>query len=126
MVIGNCLVLWVSKLQTEVAAFTMEAEYITLSMAMRGVIPLRSLVDEVKELLGRTSVPCPSKVFEDNNRALVLATTPQMTPRVKHIDVKSHFFKEHIQNGNIQVLKVASEDQIADCMTKSSDKIKFE
>ena len=56
----------------------MEAKYITLITAMRDHIPLRALVDEVKELLATSSVPCwtYSKVFEDNNGALVLATTP--------------------------------------------------
>ena len=58
LLIGNCPVLWVSKLQTEVAVSTMEAEYIALGMAMRDLIPLRTLVDEEKELLGTTSVPC--------------------------------------------------------------------
>ena len=98
MLIGNCLVLWVPKLQMEVAVTTMEAKYITLSMAMRDLIPLRTFADEVKELLGTTSVPCwtHSKVFEDNNGALVLSTTPEMTPKSKHIAVKYHFFKEHV------------------------------
>ena len=58
LLIGNCPVLWVSKLQTEVAVSTMEAEYIALRMAMRDLIPLRTLVDEEKELLRTTSVPC--------------------------------------------------------------------
>ncbi len=32
--LGTCLVMWVSKLQTEIALSTLEAEYIALSMAM--------------------------------------------------------------------------------------------
>ena len=76
----------------------MEAEYISLSMAMQDLIPLRTLVDEVKGLIGASALPCRtySKVFEDNNGALILASTPRMTPHSKHIAVKYHFFMEHV------------------------------
>ena len=36
----GCPVIWYSKLQTEIALSTMEAEYIALSQAMQEVIPL--------------------------------------------------------------------------------------
>jgi hypothetical protein len=37
---ASCPLLWVSKLQTEVALSTAEAEYIALSQAMRDLIPM--------------------------------------------------------------------------------------
>ena len=40
LMVGNCPVHWVSKLQSEVAISTLEAEYIALSTAMRDLIPL--------------------------------------------------------------------------------------
>ena len=40
MMIANCPVHYVSKLETEVAVSTMEAEYFALSTAMRDLIPL--------------------------------------------------------------------------------------
>ena len=67
-----------------------------------------------------------SKVFEDNNGALILASTPRMTPRSKHIAVKYHFFKEHVQMGWIQLVKVESANQIANCLTKGLEKTMFE
>ena len=36
-----------------------------------------------------------SKVFEDNNGAFGLDTSPSTTPRMHHIAVKCHFFREH-------------------------------
>ena len=55
----------------------MEAEYIALSISMHDLIPLCTLVDLVRELIGTSVVPCQtlSKVFEDNNGALTLAMT---------------------------------------------------
>ena len=128
LMVANCPVHWVSKLQTEIAVSTMEAEYIALSLAMRDLIPLRGLVDEIKAMFDINELPCRtySKVFEDNNGTILLATTPRMTPRSKHIAVKYHFFKEHVYNGNIRLVKVASDEQVADCLTKGLDKTLFQ
>ena len=128
LMVGNCPVHWVSKLQTEIAVSTMEAEYIALSFAMRDLIPLRGLVDEIKTMFNINELPCRaySKVFEDNNGTILLATSPRMTPCSKHIAVKYHFFKEHVYNGNIRLVKVASDEQVADCLTKGLDKTLFQ
>ena len=65
---------------------TMEAEYIALSTTMHDLIPLRTLVDEIKELMNADVQPCQtfSKMFKDNNGALILAMMPRMTPQSKH------------------------------------------
>ena len=106
----------------------MEAEYISLSMAMRDLIPLHTLVDKVKDLIGASALPCRSysKVFEDNNGTLILASTPQMTPHSKHIAVKYHFFKDYVRTGWIQLVKVESANQMADCLTKGLEKTMLE
>ena len=41
---GGCPILWASKLQTEVALSTMEAEYIALSQAMHEILPACGLI----------------------------------------------------------------------------------
>ena len=41
--ISNCPVIWASKLQSSIALSTMEAEYNSLSMAMRELIPFRNV-----------------------------------------------------------------------------------
>ena len=38
--LGTCPVMWVSKLQTEIAPITLEAKCIMLSMAMQDLVPL--------------------------------------------------------------------------------------
>jgi hypothetical protein len=45
----NVPVLWVSKMQTQIALSTMEAEYIALSQSMRDLIPI---CEALKEILG--------------------------------------------------------------------------
>ncbi len=68
--LGNCPVVWSSKLQTEIAVSTLEAEYIVMSTSMREMIPLKSLLKEIgdnlKEILGDIGT-LHSTVYEDNN-----------------------------------------------------------
>jgi hypothetical protein len=101
MTLGGCPIQWNSKLQTEIALSTTKAEYISLSQAMRELIPLRRLLLEIvvaMKLPGDTNSIIKSTVFKDNNGAiLATATTVKMTPCTKHIAVKYyHLFKSHV------------------------------
>ena len=40
LLLANCPLMWVSKLQTEIASSTMESEYIALSQSLKDIIPL--------------------------------------------------------------------------------------
>jgi hypothetical protein len=99
--LGGIPVSWHSKLQSETALSTMEAEYISLSQAMRVLLPMRMLLEEVSTTLCLKRDPksvIKSTIWEDNAACLVLATTdpPRMTPRSKSIAVKYHWFREHL------------------------------
>jgi hypothetical protein len=128
LTLGNCPLIWVSKLQTEVALSTTEAEYIALSQSMRDLIPMRRLVKEAGEALGfDLSAPAllHSTVFEDNNGAITLALSPKISPRTKHIAIKYHHFRTSIgQSKGIVIQKIDTDLQKADIFTKglSSDK----
>jgi hypothetical protein len=43
---AGCPIHWVSKLQTEIALSTTEAEYIALSQSMRDVIPMMNILEK--------------------------------------------------------------------------------
>ena len=47
LMLGGCPLIFKSKLQTEIALSTLEAEYIALSQSMRELLPLRNLLQEV-------------------------------------------------------------------------------
>jgi hypothetical protein len=75
-------------------------------------------------------VTAKSDVFEDNNGALTVATTPRITPQSKFFAVKLHFFKEHVKTeanpeGEIHIQKIDTKDQLADLMTKGLGPIIF-
>jgi hypothetical protein len=128
LIFAGCPLLWVSKLQTEVALSTLEAEYIALSQSMRDLIPARRLIEEILPPFGikLENTKTHSTVFEDNEGAIGLANSPKITPRTKHIGIKYHFFREHVREGNIGIQHVSSENQVADVFTKGLTMVKFE
>ena len=133
MTLGGSPISWNSKLQTEIALSTTEAEYIALSQAMREFIPLRRLLIEVSLNMGLTCVPrsvMKSQVFEDNNGAIATALSAKMTPRTKHIGVKYHFFKSYLHThsnpeGEFVLVKINTDLQKADIFTKGLAPQKF-
>jgi hypothetical protein len=121
MFLGQCPVVWASRLQKETSLSTLEAEYIALSTAMHQLLPLRQLVLRLAQCFGQSTMPTKviSKVFEDNNGCLSVAKAPHMTPRTKYIGCKYHFFKEKIGPGtDITLQYIKSADQVADIFTK--------
>jgi hypothetical protein len=126
---AGCPIVWASKMQTEVALSTTEAEYIALSTALRECIPLMSLLKEMKEqgfAVEATSPQVRCKVFEDNSGAIELATVHKTRPRTKHLNVKYHHFRHHVDNGDVTIASISSEDQQADLLTKPLSESLFE
>ncbi len=124
---AGCPLIWCSKLQTEIALSTTEAEYIALSQALREVIPIMELLKEVNEIfpidLPKPKVHC--KVWEDNNGCIALAKGEKFSPRTKHIGIKYHHFRSHIRQGTIVVLPIDTKEQTADIFTKPLDESLF-
>jgi hypothetical protein len=125
---GGCPISWASKLQTEVALSTTEAEYNALSTSLREVIHLMHLIDEAKLKGWRTVDEAPKihcKVFEDNVGALEMARLPKMRPRTKHLCIRLHHFREKVRKGEISIHHIATELQVADMLTKPQPFVLF-
>jgi hypothetical protein len=121
--ISGCPVIWSSKLQTDIATSTMEAEYNGLSMSMRDLLPFKQLFLAVSSGIGLGHDVCTAfktTVWEDNNGALSLANMEpgRMTPRSKHYAVKYHWFRSHLSPNSVEVKKIDTNLQKADIFTK--------
>ena len=125
----GCPVLWCSKLQTEIALSTAEAEYIALSQATREIIPFVNLLKEIKNYMdldiGNSQMFC--KVHEDNTSCITMAESKRFTPRTKHISLKYHWFRSFLSGPNklLEINHVPSKEQIADIFTKPFDESLF-
>ena len=125
---ANCPILWASKLQTEIALSTLHAEFVSLSQSLRDLLPVKNLIEEVmKNFKVDKPVEFISKstVYKDNAGALRVATCPKITPTSKFIAVKYHWFRQHVENGEISIEKIGSDLQKADIFTKSLQDKKF-
>ena len=118
---AGCPMHWASKMQTEIALSSTEAEYIALSQAMREVIPIIWLLQEASDQgisfnNSKPKVHCT--IFEDNAGAIEIAQVPKMRPRTKHLNIKYHHFREEVKKGTISIYHVGTKDQMADIFTK--------
>eukprot|EP00956_Cyclotella_meneghiniana_P006977 scaffold9391_cov39-Cyclotella_meneghiniana.AAC.10 len=69
----GCPVLWKSKLQTEIALSTMEAEYVAMSQACKDLFPVVDLIRDLSKTVGLPSdfkAKLHIKIHEDNVGAL--------------------------------------------------------
>jgi hypothetical protein len=128
--VANCPVIWRSKLQSEIALSTMEAEYISLSQACKDLFPLLDLIQELGSACGLqidNHTNLHVKVHEDNVGALTLGKLEprRMTPRSKHYAIKYHWFREHIGPRNIELVKIDTKEQLGDMFTKGLSPIPF-
>ena len=119
----GCPVEWKSKLQTDIATSTMEAEYSALSMALRAAIPLMEVCKYVVSgfnVTKSTLVTFKTTVHEDNMGALRLANLEpgRNTPRSKFYAIKLHWFRSYLKPGHIEIKYIESKSQKADMFTK--------
>ena len=117
---ANCPIYWRSSLQTEIALSTAEAEYIALSSALRVVLPLMTMMEEINAIfplyINKPNFVC--KVHEDNQSCIKMATGVKFTPRTKHIALKYHHFKSHVKSGRVDISYCPTDLQLADILTK--------
>ena len=122
---AGCPITWKSQLQTEIALSSTESEYTGLSYALREVLPIIQIIQEMKELGhgiddSRAKIHC--KVFEDNSGALEMAKVHKYRPRTKHLNVKLHHFRSKVEDGTISIHKIDTKLQPADILTKPVNK----
>jgi hypothetical protein len=131
--------MWASKMQTQVALSTMEAEYIALSQSMRDLIPIREVLKEIMTIvfeitptisyhshskafddtIGTTQHVIPqSTVYEDNDACLKFVQMPKLTPRTKHIGIPYHWFRTQVEKLEIQIESIDTKEQLGDQFTK--------
>ena len=137
----ECPLTWVSKLQTQIALSTMEAEYIALSQSMRDLIAIREIIQEIQTFVIAGKVKpiqysthsktftldkiSQSIVHKDNESCLRFANMPKMSPRPKHIALPYHFFRSKVEELQIKVVGIFTHDQLADQFTKGLVEVLF-
>ncbi|GKD30051.1 integrase, catalytic region, zinc finger, CCHC-type containing protein [Tanacetum coccineum] len=111
--LGDRLVSWSSKRHKSVAISSIEAEYIAMSRCCAQIIWIRSQLTNYG--LGFNKIP----MYYDNKSAIALSCNNVQHSRSKHIDIRFHFIKEHVENVVIKLYFVNTKYQQADIFTKA-------
>jgi hypothetical protein len=125
---ANCPLVWCSKLQTEIALLTAEANYIAISHALCDTIQFQNLVKEVSciFLLPNPITNFCITVHEDNLSAICMAESLKFTPHTKLIALKYHHFCSRVQtssnkSGDSKLKYISTTQQLEDILTKPVD-----
>jgi hypothetical protein len=109
----------------------MEAEFSSLSTACWDLFPLTDLTKEICLSLSfhlNDVINMHAKIHEDIVGTLILGKLEprrRMTLQSKHYVVKYHWFRMHIGSHGVELVKIASANQLGDLFTKDLGKLAF-
>ena len=110
---GSAAVTWSSKKQPTVALSSTEAEYRGAAMAACEVAWSRKLLADMGQ-----SIHAEVVIHCDNISSIMLANNPVYHARTKHIEVHYHFVREKVLAGEIDLVYVSIEEQVADILLR--------
>lgn len=113
-IMGRAAVTWFCKKQPVVALSSTESEYYSLSEAVKEALWIRQVFEELKMPLNN-----PTIMHQDNMSTMAIAMNPIQHQRVKHMDTRVHFIRDHLEKKDIKLMYCPTEDMVADILTKA-------
>lgn len=111
--LGGGPISWRGRMSSTVARSSMEAELYAADDACQELVWVQQLLTE----LGQPDMVCD--LHMDSQSALHLIKHEEFNGRARHIRTRYHFIRELEEDGALKTHFVASEDNLADIMTKS-------
>lgn len=126
----GCLTSWQSKRQPIIATSTHEAEIIAMSHVAEEGVWQRKFLDELGifggiDVLGTDGRLPSTPLLCDNKATTFTANTPSTGVRSRHIDVRFLKVREYVSSGELRVIHVRTEYNVADFLTKGLTIHKF-
>jgi len=121
--LNGAAVSWKSSKQSVTADSTTESEYIAASEAAKEAIWMRQF------LQGLTVVPSssdPITLLCDNSGAIFQAKEPKSSNKSRHVLRKAHMIRDYVEQKEIELCKIGTDDNIADPLTKALPHSKHE
>ena len=117
--LGHSLVSWSSKKQNSVALSTAEARYVVARNCCAQLLWMKQQMEDYGLYFDHTPIKC------DNTSAINLSKNPIQHSRTKHIEIRHHFLRDHVQKGDIELQYIHTDKQLADIFTKPLDEKRF-
>ncbi|GKD76189.1 retrovirus-related pol polyprotein from transposon TNT 1-94 [Tanacetum coccineum] len=96
-----------------------KSEYVAVSGCCAQVLWMRTQLTDYGFFYDKVPIYCDSK------SAIAISCNPVQHTRTKHIDVRYHFIKDHVEKGTIELYFIGTEFQLADLFTKSLPEARF-
>jgi hypothetical protein len=119
--LGSGVISWCSKKQDTVAQSSAEAEYLAAGLATQQSLWLRRILEDIGEKQEESLL-----LHCDNKSAIAMAKNPVFHSRTRHINIKHHFIRSVIEDGDVQLVFCSSQDQLADIFTKALPRGRFQ
>ncbi|XP_059635284.1 uncharacterized protein LOC132277441, partial [Cornus florida] len=117
--IGQSLVSWSCKKQNSIALSTAEAEYIAAGSCCAQTLYIKQQLEDFGLYFDHIPIMC------DNTSAICISKNPIQHSRTKHIEIRYHFLRDHVSKGDIDLIFVTTEKQLADIFTKPLQEERF-
>ena len=104
---------WSCQKQSIVALSSTEAEFIALAHATKEALWLRHFISEIFQPLNSAV-----RIYSDNQSAITIAHGNQQHARTKHFDIRLYFIRDTIDDGEIAMQYLPTEQMLADILTK--------
>ncbi|GJT86833.1 putative ribonuclease H-like domain-containing protein [Tanacetum coccineum] len=118
--LGCRLISWQCKKQTVVANSTTEAEYIAASNCCGQVLWIQN------QLLDYGYNFMQTKIHIDNESTICIVKNPVFHSKTKHIEIRHHFIRDSYEKKLIQMIKIHTDQNVADLLTKAFDVSRFQ
>nr|CAD40731.2 OSJNBa0072D21.17 [Oryza sativa Japonica Group]CAE05285.2 OSJNBa0084N21.3 [Oryza sativa Japonica Group] len=105
--------------QSSVAQSTAESEYVAAASCCSQILWLLSTLKDYGLTFEKVHLFC------DNTSAINIAKNPVQHSRTKHIDIRFHFLRDHVEKGDVELQFLDTKLQIADIFTKPLDSNRF-
>ncbi|GJS00293.1 ribonuclease H-like domain-containing protein [Tanacetum coccineum] len=117
--LGKRLISWQCKKQTIVVNSTTEAEYVIAANCYRQVLWIQN------QMLDYGFNFMNTKIHIDKESTICIMKNPVFHSKTKHIEIRHHFIRDSYEKRLIQVIKIHTDHNVADLLTKAFDVNKF-
>nr|GEU54089.1 hypothetical protein [Tanacetum cinerariifolium] len=113
------LISWQCKKQTVVANSAIEAEYVAASNCYEHVLWIQNqMLDYGYNFIN-------TKIFIDNESPICIVKNPVFHSKTKHIKIRHHFIRDSYEKRLIQVIKIHTNHNVVDLLTKAFNVSRF-
>ncbi|KAM1476262.1 hypothetical protein ACFX1S_038131 [Malus domestica] len=122
-ILNGGAVSWKSKKQSVIADSTTEAEFVAAVEAGKEAFWMKKFITELGVVPTITS---PVTLYCDNSGVIAQAKKPRAHQKNKHFDRRFNIIRRYAAKEKVNILKVASADNVADPLTKPMSQIQLD